>query len=163
MIRSLLPLTLALAFAGCASTASNVYRLPAQPVGTSDAALRSFAGEPQRVVAKADGTRQLIYSTQPGGTQCFLITQDKEGKLVSVEDTLSQAGRDKIVKGMSRQALFERLCDPIERLLTAHPYEVLSWNMEGLSSDQQRRFDVYIQNGVVHRTEVRTLYFQSVN
>lgn len=163
MTRSPLPALLAaLALAGCGTT-SNVYRLGQQPAGMSDAALRSFAGEPQAAIKHADGTRSLVYSTQPGGTECFLVTQDAEGKLVSVENTLSEAGREKIVRGMTRESVLQRLCQPIERLLTAHPYEILSWNMEPLSADQPRRFDVYFQNGQVHHTEVRTLYFQSVN
>lgn len=152
---------LALALSACA-TNMNLGKLPDQAAGTSQADIVALVGAPESTHQSTDGSQYLIYSTQPTGTQCFLLQFDKDKRLVSVEDTLSQAGRDKVQPGMTREALMARMCRPMERMTTAHPYEVLGWNMQPLDASTPRVFDVYLQDGLVIRSEVRTLYFQAM-
>lgn len=144
--RWLLVLCVAGWLSGCAMTPPRVLLTEAEVV--------LHHGKPTRIWDNPDGTRTFEYATQPFGTQCWMFTVDRDGKVREQYDALSRSHLARVRPGLTQ--------DEVRRLLGAERSvqrfsnsgeEVWDWNiertMQGVSAT---RFNVHFVEGKVLRT-----------
>jgi hypothetical protein len=136
--------------AGCA-TPDRDARLT--PGASREADVLALYGQPQRIWPEPDGGRTLEYSSQPMGKHCYMVRLSAEGRLVHVEDTLSPAGRARIVPGMTPEQVSRILGTERSRVLYRNSGEdVWDWTVEPDQPGYGLRFNVHFKDGVVLRT-----------
>lgn len=146
----LLPALFALALlAGCATLAHD----PALVKGQSTAQdVQARYGQPVRSWSNPDGGQTLEYSSQPFGQTCYLVTLDRAGRLLNVEDTLTEASRFAIETGMTQLQVSRRLGLERSRMFFKLSGEdVWDWNVRPDQGGYLLRFNVHFKNGVVAR------------
>lgn len=145
----ILGLALAL-LAGCAGLG----RDRSLVVGSSTAeSIYASHGQPVRRWTNPDGGQTLEYSSQPFGRTCYMVTLDREGKFVGIEDTLREASRFAITAGMTQEQVSRRLGRERSRVFFKFSGEdVWDWNVDPEQSGHLLRFNVHFKDGVVLRT-----------
>lgn len=124
-----------------------------QPGLSAEADVRARLGAPSRVWPEADGGRTLAYSTQPMGRHAWIVRLGPNGRLTSIVDGLSPAGRARIEPGMTPEQV-SRLLGP-ERtrvFFTLSGEDVWDWTIEPDQTGYGMRFNVHFKAGVVVRT-----------
>ena len=154
--------TLALCFtllAGCA-TPDRDARL--QPGSSREADVVALYGPPGRVWPEADGGRTLEYTTQPMGRHAWMVRLSADGRLVSVVDGLSPAGRARVEPGMTPEQVSRLLGRERSRVFFRNSGEdVWDWTVEPDQTGYGMRFNVHFKDGVVVRT-TQSMVFPSL-
>ena len=136
--------------AGCA-TPDRDARL--QPGVSRSEHVIALYGPPKRVWPEADGGRTLEYSSQPMGRHCYMVRLAADGRLLSVEDGLSPAGRARIEPGMTPEQVSRLLGRERTRVFFRNSGEdVGDWTIEPDQAGYAMRFNVHFTDGVVVRT-----------
>lgn len=146
---------LALAFCltllgGCATPDRDARLKP----GTSrEADVVALYGAPSRVWPEADGGRTLTYTTQPMGHHAWMVKLAADGRLVSVVDGLSPAGRARVEPGMTPEQVSRLLGPERSRVFFRNSGEdVWDWTIEPDQTGYGMRFNVHFKDGIVVRT-----------
>lgn len=92
------------------------------PPGTPRDAVIARAGQPTRTVALPGGGQRLQYSLQPVGRQAWMVDLDPAGKVVRVEQALTEANFMRIQPGWTREDVEREFGPP------AWIDHVASWN-----------------------------------
>lgn len=82
------------------------------PAGLPAAAVRDRLGPPTDTFTRSDGSQRLIYATGPFGRQAWAVDLDREGRLLQVENLLTEAGFARVQPGMTTQQVREALGPP---------------------------------------------------
>ena len=125
------------------------------PGQSSSEDVRVRFGPPQRVWLNTDDTVTWEYSRQPQGTECYMITLDKNLVLAKIEQVLTRENLAKITSGMAEETVLRTLGKPggKERFDLKPHEEVWSWRIEDTQLNDPVFFDVYfVAPGVVART-----------
>lgn len=119
-----------------------------------EAELRSARGEPTEYFENDDGTRTLVYSTQPYGETAWMYTVNEQGVIVEQFDALEHRNHSRVQTGMSVEEVRRTLGDhrSIQRFALSGE-EVWDWNVPnpypGLVATY---FNVHFVDGEVVRT-----------
>ncbi|MBW8844621.1 MAG: outer membrane protein assembly factor BamE [Burkholderiales bacterium] len=150
MRRTFLALSVSLLLAGCA-TPDRDTRL--QPGSSRAEEVIAIYGQPKRVWAETDGGRTLEYSSQPMGRHCYMVHLAADSRLLSIEDGLSSASRERIEPGMTPEQVSRRLGTERSRVTyRLSGEEVWDWTVEPDQSGYGLRFNVHFKDGRVVRT-----------
>lgn len=108
----------------------------------------------------ADGTRTLEYSNEPvDGDACFMVTVDAAGKVLKVEQVVTDANIARIRTGMTQDEVRRILGAP--RSVVHFPLsgeDVWDWNTgHGSVSLNLIRFNAHFKQGQLVRTSTRTI------
>lgn len=145
--------------AGCA-TPDRDARL--QPGSSREADVVALYGAPGRVWPEADGGRTLEYATQPMGRHAWMVRLSADGRLVSVVDGLSPAGRARVEPGMRPELVSRLLGRERSRVFFRNSGEdVWDWTIEPDQTGYGMRFNVHFKDGVVVRT-TQSMVFPSL-
>jgi len=140
-----------LLLAGCATPPDRDGRL--QPGVSRSEDVIALHGQPRHIWPEADGGRTLEYSSQPTGRHCYMIRFDADGRLASVTDGLSAAGRARIEPGMAPEQVSRLLGGERSRVLFRLSGEdVWDWTIEPDQIGYGMRFNVHFKDGLVLRT-----------
>ena len=124
-----------------------------QPGISHEADVVAIYGQPGRVWPEADGGRTLEYSTQPMGQHCYMVRLKADGRLMSVQDGLSPAGRKRIEPGMTPEQVSRLLGRERTRVFFRNSgEEVWDWTIEPDQAGYGMRFNVHFRDGAVVRT-----------
>lgn len=135
---------------GCATLDHDARLQPGRSRGEDVIALY---GQPTRIWPEADGGRTLEYSTQPQGRHCYMARLAADGSLLSIEDGLSPASRDRIEPGMTPEQVGHILGTERSRVFfRLSGEEVWDWTIEPDQSGYGLRFNVHFKDGRVVRT-----------
>jgi outer membrane protein assembly factor BamE (lipoprotein component of BamABCDE complex) len=117
--------TLAVALAaGC--TTLGLAKL--QPGTSTEADVRAVLGEPAKTYAGPEGTRQLAYPQGPEGTQTFMVFLSPDGRLLRVEQVLSEEHFRRITLGATSAGQLERLLGPPWRTVDFPNKRAVAWD-----------------------------------
>ena len=106
--RSVLFAIAAALLGGCA--AIGMARLESEK--STEADVRQALGEPARVFTAADGSRQLAFTSGPAGTQTHMAFLAADGRLLWLEQVLTEQTIARISPGSTTAAELERLIGP---------------------------------------------------
>ena len=90
-----------LALSGLLSACAGLLPVNVQPGETREAVI-ARAGRPTQVFPLANGGQRLQYSLQPVGRQSWNVDLDAGGKVVRVEQALTEANLERIQAGWTR-------------------------------------------------------------
>ena len=110
--------------AGC--TAIGVARL--EPGRSSEADVRGALGEPAKVYTDPGGARQLAFPLGPQGTQTYMAFLGPEGRLVRLEQVLTEEQFRRIAAGTTSAAELERLIGPPWRTVDFPRKRQVAWD-----------------------------------
>jgi hypothetical protein len=122
--RSATILLAAALLAGCA--AIGMARL--EPGKSTEADVRRALGEPRKVFANADGSRQLAFTTGPEGTQTHMAHLAADGRLLRIEQVLTAETIARISPGSTTAAQLERLIGPPSRITDFPNKRAVAWD-----------------------------------
>ncbi len=94
--------------AGCAAV--GLARL--EPGRSTEADVRQVLGDPAATYANADGSRQLAFPRGPEGLQTYMAFVAADGRLIRVDQVLSEAQFGRISAGQTTAGEVERLVGP---------------------------------------------------
>ena len=109
---------------GCAAV--SLARL--EPGRSTEADVRQALGEPARVYAAADGSRQLVFPSGPEGTQTHMAHLAADGRLVRLEQVLSEEHFGRISTGTTKAGEVERLVGPPWRMQDFPNLQATAWD-----------------------------------
>lgn len=95
---------------------------------SSEVDVRRALGEPARVYADADGSRQLAYPQGPMGTQTYMAFLGPDGRLRRLEQVLSEEHFRRIDAGTTSAAQLERLIGPPWRTIAFPNKRQVAWD-----------------------------------
>lgn len=110
--------------AGCAAV--GLARL--EPGRSTEADVRQVLGEPARVFAAADGSRQLAFTSGPEGTQTHMAFIAADGRLVRLQQVLTEEQFGRISPGTTRAEEVERLVGPPWRTQDFPNKQAVAWD-----------------------------------
>jgi hypothetical protein len=113
----------AILVAGCG--ALGVARL--EPGKSTEADVRQALGEPAKVYANPDGSRQIAFPRGPSGAQTYMAHVSPDGRLVRVDQVLSPEHLQRIDSGTTTQAQLERLIGPPWRVSAFPNLRQMAW------------------------------------
>lgn len=111
----------ALALAACAS-------VPALPAGAPESQVRAALGEPALVLPDPAGGRDLAYPRGPGDTETHMARIGPDGRLVALEQVLTEAQFAKIRRGETTQEELLRLIGPPWRKIEFGNLRQVAWD-----------------------------------
>lgn len=114
----------AMLLAGCA--AIDYYRL--EPGKSAEADVRRALGEPALVFTDPDGSRQLAFPHGPAGTETHMAFLSPDGRLIRLEQVLSEDQFRRIVGGVTTRAQVERLIGPPWRVVDFTNLRQVAWD-----------------------------------
>lgn len=109
--------------AGCA--AIGVHGL--EPGRSTEADVRRALGEPALVLDGAGGTRSLAYPGGPGGTRTWMARLGPDGRLVQLEDALTDDSRSRVTPGITKEEVL-RLIGPPWRTMDFPNKRQVAWD-----------------------------------
>lgn len=136
--------------AGCATPERDARLTPGRSRSEDVIALY---GPPVRRWPEADGGHTLEYSSQPFGQHCYMVRLAADGRLESIQDGLSPAGRARVEPGMTLEQVSRLL--GTERSRVFFPLsgeEVWDWTVQPETPGYGLRFNVHFKDGKVTRT-----------
>ncbi len=123
-LRIAIGMTGALLAAGCAAMA--FYGL--EPGRSTEGDVRRALGEPASVFAAADGSRSLVFPQGPLGTQTYVASLGRDGRLANLEQVLSEESFGRIVPGRTTGRDVERLIGPPWRSIEFPNKRQVAWD-----------------------------------
>lgn len=115
---------------GCAAVA--LYGL--EPGRSSEGDVRRALGEPAKSFAAADGSRTLVFPTGPYGTQTNMARLAPDGRLLRVEQVLSEDYFSRIANGQTTSQEVERLIGPPWRTIDFPNLRQVAWDYRFLDA-----------------------------
>jgi outer membrane protein assembly factor BamE (lipoprotein component of BamABCDE complex) len=109
-------LCIALALVASACAAYSGYNL--QP-GTSEEQVRQTMGAPAAVYEQGDGSRVLAYPKGPEGVETFMARVGADGRLVRIDQVLSDGRFEAIQPGLTEQQVLRMLGPPRDHMAFA--------------------------------------------
>lgn len=109
---------------GCAVV--GIVRL--EPGKSSEAQVRQALGEPARVYADPDGTRQLVYPRGPEGRQTYMAFLAPDGRLARLDQVLTEEHFRRIAVGTTSDVQLERLIGPPWRKIPFPNLRQVAWD-----------------------------------
>jgi len=125
---------------------------------TTQADVRSRLGEPGFVHGNDDGTVTWEYSRQPGGTNCYMITFNRDHVVSKLEQVLNEANYARVRAGMSQDEVRRLLGAPGSKVVFDNlREEIWEWRIEGMPPMDETYFMVHFDtnNGSVKKTSKR--------
>lgn len=117
-------LALAAMLMGCAGFA--ITRL--EPGKSTEADVRQALGEPVKIYTNPDGTRQLVYPRGPAGPETYMANLAPDGRLVRLQQVLSEEQFRRIEVGSTDRAQLERLIGPPWRVVDFPNLRQVAWD-----------------------------------
>lgn len=96
---------------GCATTAL----LNLQPGRSTEADVRRALGEPALTLPAGEGGRQLVYPTGPLGTQTWMAFLASDGRLVRLDQALSEDNMRRVGTGITSDEVLRIIGPPYRR------------------------------------------------
>jgi outer membrane protein assembly factor BamE (lipoprotein component of BamABCDE complex) len=109
---------------GC--SAISVSRL--EPGKSSEADVRAAFGTPPKVYENPDGSRQLAFPTGPAGTQTHMAFLAPDGRLMRLEQVLTEEQFRRIENGRTSRDQLERLIGPPWRTIDFPNKRQVAWD-----------------------------------
>jgi hypothetical protein len=109
--------------AGCA--AIGVHGL--EPGRSTEADVRRALGEPALALDGPGGTRSLAYPGGPGGTRTWMARLGPDGRLVQLEDALTDDSRSRVTPGITKEEVL-RLIGPPWRTMDFPNKRQVAWD-----------------------------------
>ncbi len=109
--------------AGCAATA--YYGL--EPGRSTEGDVRRALGEPAMRLAGAEGSRQLVYPTGPFGTQTWMAFLSTDGRLLRLEQALTDDNLQRVSRGISQEEVLRLIGPPWRKIDFANKRQV-AWD-----------------------------------
>lgn len=110
--------------AGCAAV--GLARL--EPGRSTEADVRQALGEPARVYAAADGSRQLAFPHGPEGPRTYMAFIAADGRLVRLDQVLTDEQFARISPGTTKAEEVERLVGPPWRTQDFPNKQAVAWD-----------------------------------
>jgi len=98
-----------------------------KPGESTEADVRRAMGAPALEFADAAGTRTLVYPTGPMGTQTFMASVDRDGRLKRYEQVLDEDHFMRIQTGASSRDEVSRLIGPPSRTVNFTRKSQVGW------------------------------------
>lgn len=156
LLRWLVGTVAAMALAGCLTL---VPERALRPGLSTEADVVASQGRPTRAWPEADGGRTLEYATQPFGSSCYMFRIGPDGRLLGFHDALRQPTRDRVVPGMTPEAVRRLLGRERRRETFAlSGEEVWDWHLGPEGAGDPLRFNVHFKDGVVVRTSISMVF-----
>jgi hypothetical protein len=114
----------ALLLPGC--TAVGLARL--EPGRSTETDVRQVLGEPARAYANPDGSRQLVFPRGPEGLQTYMAFVAADGRLVRLEQALTEQQLARISPGETTADEVERLVGPPWRRIDFPNKRATAWD-----------------------------------
>lgn len=114
----------ALLLPGC--TAVGLARL--EPGRSTEVDVRQALGEPARSYANPDGSRQLAFPTGPAGLQTYMAFIAADGRLVRLEQVLTEEQFARISPGTTTADEVDRLVGPPWRMIDFPNKRAMAWD-----------------------------------
>jgi len=137
------------ALAAALLPACDAINLPEIKPGVTTAAdVRSRMGEPGFKHWNDDGTATWEYSRQPSGTQCYMITFDRQDVVSKLEQVLNDANYARVRDGMAKDDIRRLLGAPASRVVFDNlREEIWEWRVEGVPPTEETYFMVHFDTG----------------
>nr|MBL8411276.1 hypothetical protein [Dechloromonas sp.] len=129
-----------------------------KPGQTTAAEVRSRMGEPGFTHWNDDGTATWEYSRQPSGTQCYMISFDRQEIVSKIEQVLNDANYARVRDGMAKDDVRRLLGAPGSKVVFDNlKEEVWEWRIEGTPPTEETFFMVHFDttHGGVKKTSKR--------
>jgi len=97
------------------------------PGRSTEADVRRALGEPAMVLPAADGSRQLAFPTGPFGTQTWMAYVSAEGRLLRLEQALTDDNLQRVSRGISQDEVLRLIGPPWRRVDFANKRQV-AWD-----------------------------------
>jgi len=110
--------------AGCG--ALSIARL--EPGKSMEAEVRQALGEPTRTYTDPDGTRQLVYPRGPEGRQTYMAVLAPDGRLVRLDQVLTEEHFRRIAVASTNTDQLERLIGPPWRKIPFPNLRQVAWD-----------------------------------
>ncbi len=95
--------------------------------GQTNAEVRRLMGPPSAVYPMPQGQRRLEYRRGPAGHSTWMVDLGSDGRVLQAEQVLTMATFERVVDGMSREALLRLLGQPAHRQREWRDKETWSW------------------------------------
>lgn len=129
-----------------------------KPGITTQAEVRARLGEPGFVHANDDGTVTWEYSRQPSGTNCYMVTFNKDLVVSQLEQVLTAANYARVRAGMSQDEVRRLLGAPGSKVVFDNLHEeIWEWRIAGMPPMDETYFMVHFDtdHGGVKKTSTR--------
>lgn len=115
-------------------------------------------GKPSAVHWNDDGSATWEYNRQPAGSECHMITFDRDQKVQRVEQVLNDNNYARITPGLSKDDVRRILGAPGSKVVFRNlGEEVWEWRIAGMPPMEETYFNVHFssENGAVKKTSKR--------
>lgn len=99
-----------------------------EPGKSSEAEVRQALGEPVRVYTDPNGTRQLVYPRGPEGRQTYMAFLAPDGRLVRLDQVLTEDHFRRIAVGSTNGEQLESLIGPPWRKIPFPNLRQVAWD-----------------------------------
>lgn len=113
-----------------------------QPGVSVEADVRRVFGEPTQVTERADGSKLLEYPRQPEGHTNYLITMGADGKLQTVQQTLTPQNFARVQPGMAQDEVRRLLGIPAQKRRFGTKPDEDVWEWRFLDGQEKKVFSV---------------------
>ena len=125
---------------------------------TTEQSLLENRGKPSVVWRNDDGTRTLVYATQPFGQTCWMYTVDAAGQIIAAHDALLRDNLRNVQPGLTMDAVRHLLGPEYKQMyFSLSDLTTLEWTIAKEWENRSilaTRFVVYFRDEKVVKTEI---------